>query len=605
MNPGRRGADVALDSALEAAGLFAVDPHGLGGIALIAHASPARSAWLDWIRATLPSGVPWQRVPSQVADGALLGGLDLVATLSAGRPVVEQGLLARVDGGVLLVPMAERLDAQVAARMAAVMDASEVRLQRDGVEACLPARFGVVLMNEGEADDPLPPQSLVDRLAFQVDLSLVSARADFPVADPARTMAARRCLPRVEAGEDAVLALCEASLALGVASVRATLLALKAARAAAALDGAEFVAERHVVLAARLVLAHRATTVPQSAPERSDSDADQDQERGDPDDALHSDSRSDEAGELPQSDDKREVDREMVVEAVKSAIPAGMLSMLLSGSTPRSRARAPGRSGAAVKGGARGRPIGSCRGRPTAGTRLHVLDTLRAAAPWQRLRRRLVLSAKGQDTRPSRLLVSGDDFRVKRFQEKTQSATVFVVDASGSSALNRLAEAKGAVEMLLAESYSRRDHVALVAFRNAQAEIVLAPTRSLVKARRSLSGLPGGGGTPLAAAIDAAGILSAGLRRRGMTPTLVMLTDGKANVARDGQPGRERAHQDALAAARAFALCGVHALFVDTSPRPNPAALDVATAMRAHYLPLPHADAGSLSRAVRNASARN
>ena len=602
MRPGNDGNDAALADALAAARLFAVDPHGLGGIALRAHAGPARTAWLEWVRGSLPAGVPWQRVPAQIADGALLGGLDLVATLSAGRPVVGQGLLARVDGGALVVPMAERLDPQVAARIAAVLDAAEVRLQRDGVAACLPARFGVLLLDEGEAEEAQPPQSLSERLAFRLDLSLVSARAGYPAPDAVHTVAARRCLPRVHAGEDAILALCEASLALGIASVRPTLLALKAARAAAALDGAESVSEQHVVLAARLVLSHRATRIPQPAPEQDEADDGQDADGERPSEEHRSDSGSDEARDPATSDQKRDMDSEVVVEAVKAAIPAGLLSMLASGSAGASRAVAPGRSGSVTKGGARGRPIGSCRGRPSAGTRLHVLDTLRAAAPWQRLRRSMSRPGMGHTGRVDRLLIAGDDFRIKRFQEKTQSATIFVVDASGSSALNRLAEAKGAVEMLLAESYSRRDQVALVAFRNAQAEVVLAPTRSLVKARRSLSGLPGGGGTPLAAAIDAASVLSVGLRRRGTTPTLVMLTDGKANVARDGQPGRERAHQDALAAARAFALCGVRALFVDTSPRPNPAALDVASAMRAHYLPLPHADAGSLSRAVRSAA---
>ena len=96
------------------------------------------------------------------------------------------------------------------------------------------------------------------------------------------------------------------------------------------------------------------------------------------------------------------------------------------------------------------------------------------------------------------------DLRITRLQQRAATATLFVVDASGSSALHRLAEAKGAVELLLAECYVRRDQVGVIAFRGRGAEVLLPPTRSLVRAKRSLAALPGGGGTPLAAGLQAA-----------------------------------------------------------------------------------------------------
>jgi magnesium chelatase subunit D len=101
---------------------------------------------------------------------------------------------------------------------------------------------------------------------------------------------------------------------------------------------------------------------------------------------------------------------------------------------------------------------------------------------------------------------------VSRFKQRRETTTIFVVDASGSAALHRLAEAKGAVELLLADCYVRRDRVAMLAFRGKGAELMLPPTRSLVRAKRSLAGLPGGGGTPLAAGMDAAARTRAGLR---------------------------------------------------------------------------------------------
>ena len=182
-----------------------------------------------------------------------------------------------------------------------------------------------------------------------------------------------------------------------------------------------------------------------------------------------------------------------------------------------------------------------------------------------------------------------------------KTTIVFLVDASGSSALNRLAEAKGAVELLLADCYIRRDQVAVLAFRGRGAELLLPPTRSLVRAKRSLAGLPGGGGTPLATGIDAGRRLADAVRRRGGTPTLVLLTDGRANVAMDGRGGRARAEEEAMTAARTVRMAGITALLVDTSPRPNPASQRLAAEMAARYVPLPYADARSLSGIVRAA----
>ena len=188
------------------------------------------------------------------------------------------------------------------------------------------------------------------------------------------------------------------------------------------------------------------------------------------------------------------------------------------------------------------------------------------------------------------------------FRSKTATTTLFVVDASGSSALHRLAEAKGAVELLLADCYVRRDQVALLAFRGQQAELLLPPTRSLVRAKRSLSGLPGGGGTPLATAIDAAIAMAEGLVRRGQSPVIVMLTDGRANVARNGSGGREQAHAQAMQAARQLAALELPVLFIDTSPKPQGVAAELAAGMRASYLPLPHAGSAAVTQAVRAAS---
>jgi magnesium chelatase subunit D len=251
----------------------------------------------------------------------------------------------------------------------------------------------------------------------------------------------------------------------------------------------------------------------------------------------------------------------------------------------------------------RGRPVGTRPGMPRDGARLALIDTLRAAAPWQTIRRAQVRGvSSSHGTRP-KVEVRASDFRIARLQDRAETTTIFVVDASGSSALHRLAEAKGAVELLLADCYVRRDRVAVIAFRGRTAEVLLPPTRSLARAKRALAGLPGGGGTPLAAGIDSAFSLAEGIARRGGTPVVVLLTDGRANVSRDGTGGRERAESDAQESARALRSSGHASLLIDTSPQPRAPGLHLAQAMGAAYLPLPNADAKGVSRAVQSVSA--
>ena len=108
------------DAVLTAA-LFAIDPFGLGGVVLRDQPGPVRECWLSLVKSYLAEGSPLRRVPLHAGPDRLLGGLNLSATLSAGRPIKESGILASADGGVLVLAMAERLPAQTAAIMASVL----------------------------------------------------------------------------------------------------------------------------------------------------------------------------------------------------------------------------------------------------------------------------------------------------------------------------------------------------------------------------------------------------------------------------------------------------------------------------------------------------
>ncbi len=589
------------EEAARAAAIFAVDPDGVGGVALRAPAGPLRERWLALVREGLPPDAPMRRIPLGVPDGRLLGGLDLAATLRAGRPVAERGILADSDGGVVLLAMAERLSDAMAGRMAATMDSGEVSAARDGVELRNRARLGVVALDEGMADDERPPEALRERMAFLIDLTRVGSREAAEGTHSAADIAtARALLPMVVADDSVVEALCGTAVALGVASIRAPILALRVARIAAALAGRPAVTDQDAALAARLVFAPRATRIPVPPPQEAsepppdeggDTPRPEEDQARDQAPAQPESQSGDQQSSKPDQPDQALDD--MVLAAARAAIPPDLLARLANAPAPQ-RPGASGTSGAVKKAAARGRPAGTRPGEPREGSRLNVVETLRAAAPWQKLRRAAV-AGDG----PRRIAVRREDFRVTRYEQRTETTIIFVVDASRSSAVNRLAEAKGAVEMLLADCYVRRDQVAVLAFRGRGAELLLAPTRSLVRAKRQLAGLPGGGGTPLAAGLDAASRLAEAVRRRGQTPTIVLLTDGRANISRDGNPGRERAEADALAAGRALRAAGYAILLIDTAQRPQALAQRFAAEMGARYLPLPYANATTLSTAVR------
>ncbi|CAL8977249.1 Magnesium-chelatase 60 kDa subunit [Rhodoplanes serenus] len=580
--------------AVLAATLFAVDPAGIVGIAMRSLPGFARERWLATLKSLLPPDAPVRRLPLHISDSRLLGGLDLAATLRAGRPIAERGILAETDGGVLLVAMAERVSAGTAARLAAVLDNGGVVIERDGIAIDTPTRFGIVALDEGMTDDEQPPTALADRLAFRLNFEGVSAEPpaeDAPTADD--VAAARARLAAVTAPDDVIEALCGTALSLGVWSIRAPLLALAVARAHAALAGRSEIAKEDAAVAARLVLAPRATRLPLPPPEEEPPPPDEQQQ----DDQPPPDGKNEEQ----QNVEDRPLE-DMILEAAKAAIPAGILEQLRLAGRIKPRQPSAGRAGHLQKTKLRGRPAGVRRGEPrSGGARLNVVETLRAAAPWQPLRRR-ERAMSGQGERSARVEVRKDDFRITRFKQRTETATIFVVDASGSAALHRLAEAKGAVELLLAECYVRRDQVAMVSFRGKAAELLLPPTRSLVRAKRNLAGLPGGGGTPLACGLDLAIALGDQIRRKGQTPFVILLTDGSANIARDGSPGRPKAEEDALASARALRAAGITALLVDTAPHPRPLARKIAAEMDAMYLPLPYADAAAISGAVKAVS---
>lgn len=549
------------DRAALALALLAVDPR-LGGLWVRARVGPVRDRLTDAVSA-LPS--PARRIHPEVADDQLFGGVDLGASLAAGYVVRQSGILSAPAS--LILPMAERASAGLAARLGGALDTGGTVL---------------VALDEGaEPEERLHP-ALADLLAFHIDLTDLPVGLSAPVITNADALAeARATLPHVRTTDAQKADLTTLAHALGIGSLRAPALALRAARVIAASDGALTVDDAHTQLAAALVLAPRARQFPAE------------------DQAEEAASPPQEPGEGHGRENTTATPQDLLLEAVKSALPDGTLNLLATTQTRRVRGGLRG-SGARKAGNRRGRPLPPRPGRPDGRQRIDIIGTLRAAAPWQAYRRefRPLAGRRGVlDIRP-------DDIRLRRFEEKSDRLLIFTVDASGSSAMARLAEAKGAIESLLGEAYARRDHVALVAFRGTGAEVLLPPTRSLVQTKRRLAALPGGGGTPLAAGLRIASELGRSARAKGLTPSLALLTDGRANIALDGQANRQQAAEDARALALHLRDDNVPSLVIDTGSRPSTPLRGLAHTMDAAYIALPRADATRLSAAVRTGLAR-
>jgi len=600
--------------------ILQLDPHGLGGVCLRAPHGPVRERWLS---ALASLGLPLVKVPGSADAERLLGGIDLAHTLQTGQLRMQAGLLQQADQGLVCLPMAERLPPALLAPLMQALDSGQVAATHHA-SAPTATRFGVVALDESLPDESGVNAALQERLGLWLDLQALSpsdidARLNDNEDDalhirlsPGALARAREKLQQVQASDAQLHALCASALGLGIGSLRAPSLALRVASAHAALNGRHVLDDEDLGFAARCVLAPRATQWPaepsaEQAAEPPPPDNDEtaeprpkpetpDQTPTDPPPGdAPEDAPPDPAPQEPTAEDLQE----MMVAAALASLPPHMLDALATQKGARS-GNTSGRSGQTRAGQQRGRPLPPRPGRPGGHARLHVLATLRAAAPRQRLRQAAPLVSPG-DTEARlmrRIAIRAEDFHIQRYQQRSSSCLILALDASGSAALQRLAEAKGAVELLLQQSYARRDSVCIVAFRGAQAQLLLPATRSLVRAKRAMTGLPGGGGTPLALALKMAHEQAALLQRQGVTPILVVLSDGRANVTLQGVGGRTQAQADAQNWGQQWRSSGHRALWIDTSMQPDAQAQQLAATMGASYLPMPQVQAQRMAHAM-------
>ena len=615
--------------------LLQIDSHGWGGIWLRAPFGPVRELWLRHLSET---GLNTVKLPGNIDVERLLGGIDLSRTLQTGLLQMQTGLLQQADLGLVCISMAERFPTALIAPMTQAMDTQSLPpLKINNTESSVRTQFGVVALDESMADDPPMSPALAERLGLWFDLQDIApsdvsdvslnTRKDDNALDvmgiqiaPDALARMKQSLPHIQWTDEQVLAVCSTAQGLGIDSLRVPTLALRVACCHAALHARSHIADDDLAFAARRVLAPRATQLPAPAENASDAEPQNSSDSSaEPDQAQEQSSNSLEPTETPNPSEsaKDEEDtsstetaeedtntqdeapsdlpssenlQEMMIAAALASLPPDVLDGLLT-KPGRNLGNTSGRSGHFRSGTQRGRPLPPRTGRPGGHARLHILSTLRAAAPKQRLR---------GNTQQGRVAIRSEDFHVHRYQQHSASCLILALDASGSAALQRLAEAKGAVELLLQQSYARRDSVCIVSFKGAKAQLLLPMTRSLVRAKRAMMGLPGGGGTPLALALKMACEQATQLQRQGVTPILVVLSDGRANVNLQGLGGRAQAQADAQQWAAQWRQTGHRCLWIDTSLQPDTQVQNMAQTMGGSYLPMPQVQAQRMASAMEN-----
>ncbi len=541
--------------------ISSIDP-SLGSLSIKAKYSTVREVFLSNLLSLLKPKrfkkiYPFQN-PTDFANN-----LNMIDTLTFGMPKYNEDIFSS-DNIALILTNTEKMEKGLATFL------------RDKIKNNNNKFF--IALDESESNE-VPRENLSEYLIFSINLDGTRHKDLKKVSINRKKIAeAKENLATLKVNKKALDYLIASAEMFSISNMHTIFTTLKVAKSLCAYKGKKNVSKEDINLAISLSMIHKAKKFPEFQQDNKAETPEQEQLR-------------DEKESKANNSELNSEDKKMLIDALKISLPSNLIESLLSKNSQSISLGESAGSGERNNNFSAGRPIPSVNRKYSSDKRIDLMGTLIKSIPWQKLRSSSV-------TKNKKIIIYPQDIMIKRFEKQSERLLIFLVDASGSNAIGRLNEAKGAIEILLSDAYAKRDNVALISFSGLKADPLLLPTKSLVTAKKKLSSLPGGGATPLANGLLEAFNMADVARSRNIKPIIILLSDGKGNMSLDGVGDRVKATKDTNYVASLIKRNAINNIFIDTSRRKTPMANELARELNGHYFQLPMANSGSISKAV-------